>query len=382
MQQLSIRPVDTFFFRNHKPFSMGENSSATGIFPPRLGTVYGGLRSAYIHCHSDFTSFAAGTESMVKEWMGTRTEYGKFRIKGVFVERQGQLMLPLPADYQVVVSQQEDKQVELAYPLELVQDAEAELTSDQNPWKLMGVKDEKSASAANGFLPLDLWKHTILRTIQQKLPVERPASWLVREPKVGITRDNQLKIAQEGMLYQLELLRFADTNLAEPTSLAVLCDQMPDFSQVKLMQLGGENRPWAICQKGHREEFFSDTEKAAVIAAIEKQGKARIILLTPGVWKYGHRPDCWRQEDDRLVIAPGLEVKLLTVAMDRPQVIGGWDIAGNRPKVRKYAVAAGTVLYVQVETGQAKELVEAVAKLSLTDELSQEGYGWAVCGTC
>ena len=57
-----LRPVDTFFFRDHKPFSMGEVSKATGWFPPRPGTVYGALRSAYIHRHSDFSTFYEGKD--------------------------------------------------------------------------------------------------------------------------------------------------------------------------------------------------------------------------------------------------------------------------------------------------------------------------------
>jgi CRISPR-associated protein Cmr3 len=383
VQQLSLRPVDTFFFRNHKPFTIGENASASGIFPPRLGTVYGSLRSAYIHYHSDFTAFANETDPQVKEWMGSITQPGKFSLRGVFVEYRGKLMLPLPADYQVVAEQQGDKQTEMAYPLMLKQDMMAGLTSDSSQWKLYGRKDEKSTSAGNGYLPLDKWKHSVLRKEDVGLKVERVANWLVREPKIGISRNNKLKVADEGMLYQLDMLRFDDGEKEEkPTFLTVLSDQEPDFSQVELVQLGGENRPWAIKAMGAREEFFTSRENEDLVQEIEGQRIARIILLTPAVWQYGSRPGCWQKDTDMLTLAPGLQVKLLTAVMDRPQVIGGWDIALKRPKKRKYAVPAGTVLYVQVEPGQAKALVEEVSKMKFTDELAHEGYGWAVCGTC
>lgn len=45
---IDIKPLDTLFFRDGKPFSMGDNDWADGIFPPHPSVFYGALRSAYI----------------------------------------------------------------------------------------------------------------------------------------------------------------------------------------------------------------------------------------------------------------------------------------------------------------------------------------------
>jgi len=45
---LRINPFDTFFFRDGKPFTMGDDSWADGIFPPSPSVIYGALRTAWI----------------------------------------------------------------------------------------------------------------------------------------------------------------------------------------------------------------------------------------------------------------------------------------------------------------------------------------------
>ena len=44
---IQIDPLDTLFFRNGKPFTMGEETWADAVFPPYPSVVYGALRSAY-----------------------------------------------------------------------------------------------------------------------------------------------------------------------------------------------------------------------------------------------------------------------------------------------------------------------------------------------
>lgn len=63
----------------------------------------GALRSAYIHAKSDFAAFAAGSDEELSKWMGTPSSYGKFAIKGVVLQDEQDMALPLPLDHQVVL---------------------------------------------------------------------------------------------------------------------------------------------------------------------------------------------------------------------------------------------------------------------------------------
>ncbi|MBE3551069.1 MAG: hypothetical protein IMX03_07595 [Brockia lithotrophica] len=60
MRLVLMEPVDTFFFRDHRPFQMGADAAASGMFPPRPGTVYGALRAAYIAYYGGFNQFYRG----------------------------------------------------------------------------------------------------------------------------------------------------------------------------------------------------------------------------------------------------------------------------------------------------------------------------------
>ena len=44
---ISIKPFDCLFVRDGKPFSMGDEVWASGIFPPPPSVVYGALRTAW-----------------------------------------------------------------------------------------------------------------------------------------------------------------------------------------------------------------------------------------------------------------------------------------------------------------------------------------------
>ena len=50
---IKINPLDTLFFKDGKPFSMGEETWASGLFPPYPGVIYGAIRTAYFGMHPE-----------------------------------------------------------------------------------------------------------------------------------------------------------------------------------------------------------------------------------------------------------------------------------------------------------------------------------------
>lgn len=44
---IEIKALDTLFFRDGKPFTMGENHWTDSLFPPNMSTIYGAIRTAY-----------------------------------------------------------------------------------------------------------------------------------------------------------------------------------------------------------------------------------------------------------------------------------------------------------------------------------------------
>ena len=51
--RIKIDAIDTLFFKDGKPFSMGDETWADGIFPPPPSVIYGALRSIYFSEHPE-----------------------------------------------------------------------------------------------------------------------------------------------------------------------------------------------------------------------------------------------------------------------------------------------------------------------------------------
>jgi CRISPR-associated protein Cmr3 len=375
MKQLFIQPVDTFFFRNQKDFTPGVNSMAASVFPPRPGTVYGALRSAYINQYSTFEQFRTGCEGQVKEWMGTPVKPGRFRLRGCFLHDQQQPILPLPLDYQVVETEHLGEAAEIAYPLKLTLDEVP--ASDGRQYRLYGVRNEKSGSSAGAYLPLPDWKRALLEP--SSVHIYRSSHWMIQEDKLGIARDWATRTAREGMLYQIKTNRFIDAKEpARSPGLLAVCTDAPDFSEISLVRLGGRNRPWAL--KSIPDEFgmFKAKEERLIEERIASSQIARLILLTPAIWR--EDSSFYQQQAGVFQLRPGLSFPVLAEAIGRPVLVGGWDIVRNAPKPRIQAVPAGTVLYLRVSKEQASALVQGLKETMVSDELAYEGYGWAVCG--
>lgn len=373
---LLLRPVDTFFFRNHKNFNSGEDSTAGFIFPPRPSTIYGALRSAYIHKKSDFLTFKQEKDADIKYWMGTVSAPGALSINGTFLYAGGETILPLPLDYQVIKEKRGEGEAEYAYPLVLEKNIN-QFSSSGEKWSLCGAKEQKSSSSTGAFLSLKKWQESLFN--RGKVKINRFSQWVLTEDKLGIARDWKTSTSKKGMLYQMQMFRFKDEQFPEKgAGFIVFCEDAPDFSEVKYLRLGGRNRPWTMEVLKDNETILNKDEETEIIRQIEKSGIARIILLTPTIWN-GNQSKFYREKGNVLRIKDELEFPIMTAAMGRSELIGGWDIAGNRPKKRMQAVPAGSVFYLEVKRGMAEKLMQSLKKIKISDELAHEGYGWAIC---
>lgn len=373
MEKLYIKPADCFFFRGHSDFTLGENSSATGIFPPRPGTLYGALRSAYIHHHIDFSVFQKGENETVKRWMGTPREKGRFQVYGSFLveaalTKEEKVIYPLPIDYQVVQSNKENEPN--AFALEL--NEEAIRTSDESSVRLCGPVDEKSESSENRFLYEEDLKRALFH--ESGLTAHTASRWVETEEKLGIAINRETGRTEKSMLYDINQLRFKKRT----HGFVVLGKETPDFSDVRYLRLGGGNHPATLETDSKEGELLSDGLKSRIIERLKETGVGRIVLLTPAIWELGSRPGCFHK--GKLRLHNSLELELLTACVGRPMIVGGWDIQRRRPKDRVNAVPAGSVLYVRVRPEDAETFVEMTYFGQLSDDLCEEGYGLTVPG--
>src|SRR5690606_6423019 len=138
-------------------------------------------------------------------------------------------------------------------------------------------------------------------------------------------------------------------------------------------------RPWKLTALPMSCPLIDSDDERQIIKQIQQSGIARIIFLTPAIWNQGVLPGSWNVQTGELEFKD-IRVKLLTYAVGRPLIIGGWDIQKQRPKKRMPAIPAGSVYYVEVQPAQAEQFVRTIHSQNWSDHLAHEGYGYAICG--
>lgn len=369
MKQITLKPVDSFFFRGHSYADAGSDTTMTGIFPPRPNTLYNALRSAYIHQHSSFDSFYQEEDEELKRWMGSPDTIGDFSVKAAFIVKNSQLVFPLPLDYQVI----EEEERFRGYPLHLKQNNTFQ-SSNSTGWGLYATEKDKISKNAQGkFAMMDDWKQTVLnQTPIQSLMTT--SDFIDNYAKVGIHIDPVKKHAKKNFLYRMNML-----TMKSNCEIGLLMSDSPDFLNVHFARLGGESRPWTVKQNSYEQPFFWKNEELQNIEnQIKQNGIARIILLTPAIWKHGSRPSSYDETARTLTLPNDIEVEPLAWTVGRPELFGGWDIVRNRAKQRQWMVPAGTVVYIRAAKEQISEMMSLANGFHFTDDLAQEGFGFSI----
>lgn len=325
-----LHTMDSFYFRGHGSFGIGDQIGAPSLFPPRPGTVYGAYRTAWIERNGTIEDFLNGDYA---EAIGTPEQSGALQLRGLFLKKGEDIFLPLPYDHQVVDGK--------AYPLELRKGLGYE--SDGAVYRLYGPIDQKSESADGKWIRL--------RDVEELLTHHRPVEVFSRsyfvheEPKVGVALDRVSGRVEESMLYQINRLR-----LKRDVSLLVDSTLNETLPTVKLGQ--GSTR-WLVAE--------DDTHTIPIRIGSTESDTLRVTWLTPAVIT----EPLVMEGRFRYFDAPWIQTAMARTGLD-----GGWDMVKQRPKIRKTLIPAGTSLLVDARRQSLTDLPS-----QLTDEGKEQGYG-------
>ncbi len=173
----------------------------------------------------------------------------------------------------------------------------------------------------------------------------------------GVHRSGQ---AVEGMLYTLSMLRFApDSGLCGWFS----GDLDPGISVNALkhgvVTAGKKGGMIAFNDTAPVDPAWNDLAAGKHLFRPEKERCIRIwvILMTPGRW---NTDDGLRQKLERALDRPGIDVSVLTMFSPGLISLGGFSLAGRRPRPVRYWYGAGTSLLVELKTNKETDLVGLV----------------------
>lgn len=185
--QISIRAIDTLFFRDGRPFSMGEESWARGLFPPLPSVFSGLLRTAYM------CSQSLPVQDVLEKTSG-------LTINATLLSDGEQLLLPIPKG---LLPYKVGEEVELQALQLLPHDG---LSSYSLPLLLQSPRDGKVAAETFSYLEEKAFQNYLAGKEEVKYSNEA-AGLLSDEPKVGIGRDKTTHIVRESMLYRVNMQR-------------------------------------------------------------------------------------------------------------------------------------------------------------------------------
>jgi CRISPR-associated protein Cmr3 len=232
---------------------------------------------------------------------------------------------------------------------------------------------------------------------------------LSQEMRVHVGMDSASRKSYYGALFDTSGLGFTAAGKqarrlsdAQRLALAIAFDEseqqkflqeLPDHdlgARERLSNFGGERRivRWCRSTKGLPE--CPDTLKEE----ISKQGACRLILLTPAYFEHYAYPTWLLSKCPDIEIAPTLQA----VAIQRPQIVSGWDIANNRARKTKRLAPAGTVLYLKFapeyrNSSQLEAWIDKTWMHSVSDDdhdkeensnpqqFRLDGFGLAALGT-
>jgi CRISPR-associated protein Cmr3 len=210
-----------------------------------------------------------------------------------------------------------------------------------------------------------------------------------QESRTHVSIDPHKQSSRDEHLFQTRGLEFTHNRNRLALAIAVADETEPQDGG--LSPLGGERRV-VMWRKSTTPLHPLPT---AILEAIQDSRACRIILLTPAHFEQGWKP-AWLMEPRE-----GVQPVLQAVAIQRPQVVSGWELAANhdndnqnnskkkaggRPKPTRRLAPAGSVFFLKLEGEREPNAIEQWLRATWMhcisdDEQSRlDGFGLAVAG--
>jgi CRISPR-associated protein Cmr3 len=403
-----IEPHDPLIFRDGKPFGRTPGVQAKSLPFPFPSTTAGGARSQAASEMGVFTLDPKQDEQQLKQLKSlrvhgpllvqlSRTKDGSEHVGWLVPAPHDALLLKPKSDsnaHQGTIRKQ-------LVPLQFEQGKSDFYQHNEHNLLLVGQKEHKQGKPIEDAPAFWYWEQFEQWLLQPAaldgLPVDLERlghRGLQRELRVHVAMDVEKHMGMDGALFDTSGIEFTSLaqhgylNTAERLALVVAVEERAAFPmKAGLHTLGGERR---IVSWRKSPAALPDCPSQLIETILQQKGvknevACRLVLLTPAYFKKGYYPE-WIQQPSY-----GVNVTICAIAMQRPQVVSGWDMASKTPgaKPSRRLAPAGTVIYLSL-AGSDDAIREWVDQMwmrpvsDVEDETAQEqkdGFGLAAIGS-
>lgn len=396
---ISIEPLDVLLFREAKPFSAGENIWASGQFPPTPLPLLGALRNVILkHQGFDLHEYTQKTRKKEKDsgyeafsLVGCSDDLGSLEMAGPFLFSSGFIYLPLPKDL-LLDKKREDKY----FPNYLQPQKHIWPVESSSPnlslnldLTLMPAKPGLEVPE-KGFLKGEYLTDYLLEESGTELISEK--NFAENESRLGIQLAST-RTVESGQIYTVAFTRMEQNSGFLVEMKSHKRNDKGLLPQEGFLSLGGESRA-AHFQIIYEEEDIpepldsgsSAEQKSKLIKNLIGIKRFKLYLLAPAIFQKGWLPDGVNEGSYTWEATSGISARLVAAAVGKPQMIGGWDLVRQSPRVMMRAVPAGSVYHFEASEAfgdsTAKALIEALHFKGLMKTDARENTFLNFCQAC
>lgn len=374
MRTVLLTPVDAWFFRDGRPYNQGESgqTDARSLFPPFAPTVVGVIRASLAREHG-WAGRGSWNDSLHEVLGNGFHNLGQLQFSGPFISRtskednndERQFLFPMPWH---ILGLMEPHWSPATFLLPATNSTLCDLGDIRLPEPQRPSEDGKQFKE-----PVGLWitvdGYNQLLSGQRPTPTSlvRSADLWSSEPRVGLARDHQTRMAEEGKLYSPQYIR-----LKKDVSLTVAVEGVPDdWSLPSLVTFGGEGR-MAYCDSS------TDPLPLPAVAAdsIRTSLQFTVTLLTPLYLNDESNIQTHPLPDQALPNLAGS--RIVSACVGKPIQIGGWNSLDREPLPLRGFLPAGSTWFCEAKPESINDILDMHGKW--IGDRTQYGLGQIALG--
>lgn len=346
-----LEPLDVLFFRGNRLFGDAGSFGESQI-PPWPSVAAGALRSHMLATDgTDLKQFARG--EVVHPVLGTPQVPGSFELSGFHLARKladGRAEPLYAAPFDMAITQDESGRLNVGR-LGPVKPVSGIQSSCIHPYVAVLPERRRNKPLSGFWLTSDGWQRWLngLSIAPESSLISSSDLWGL-DNRVGIGLNEKTRSVEDGKLFTAQAAVF------RPDIGFVAALTGAELPVEGTLRLGGDGRGAAAIQT---EVLPIHVDYGRIVS----EGRCRLILTTPGLFKGGWVPDCFVQSGEVIQFkAEGVSGQLVCAAIGRPETVSGWDLARWKPKTARRAVPNGSVYWVdnlKADEGSLRRLAQS-----------------------